>query len=245
MTGFLHRAVSGILQPKAALHPFVQPIFAAPSSRSDRESMPGRENVAVVPSVLNHPASIDGALTAEPARIGQPPSLIESFMPIASVEQSRSSRVDHSEKFNIQRPERFAQGNIPLFTEGQSPREAESVRTSEAIPSLVSEYVPLIDTMAGGEKVMNAAQSSSLIPQRREDLGSVRSDLARMNLRRQASQQAAAPPAIPTQPDEIQVHIGRIEVIAVPQAATRPAAPAVRRGVNLDDYLSRSNGRSR
>lgn len=70
-----------------------------------------------------------------------------------------------------------------------------------------------------------------------------------------ASQRAAAnqalarrtPPQMrsPIQPDEIQIHIGRIEVIAVPPPAARPAAPPARRGQSLDEYLSRSNGRSR
>jgi hypothetical protein len=49
----------------------------------------------------------------------------------------------------------------------------------------------------------------------------------------------------PIQPEDIQIHIGRIEVIAVPPPAARPAAAPARRGQSLDEYLSRSNGRSR
>jgi hypothetical protein len=43
--------------------------------------------------------------------------------------------------------------------------------------------------------------------------------------------------------DEIQINIGRIEVTAMPQAAPRPAPP-VRKSINLDEYLSRRNGRN-
>jgi hypothetical protein len=45
-------------------------------------------------------------------------------------------------------------------------------------------------------------------------------------------------------PDEIEIHIGRIEVIAVPPPAPRAPKPPDR-SVSLDDYLSRRHGRSR
>jgi hypothetical protein len=46
-------------------------------------------------------------------------------------------------------------------------------------------------------------------------------------------------------PDEIQIHIGRIEVIAVPPAQTPPAPQKPRRGSpSLDEYLRRRGGKS-
>ncbi len=46
------------------------------------------------------------------------------------------------------------------------------------------------------------------------------------------------------EPDEVQIHIGRIEVLAVPQAqAGRPAAKPARKSVNLDEYLKRGDKR--
>jgi hypothetical protein len=53
-----------------------------------------------------------------------------------------------------------------------------------------------------------------------------------------------APPSAPSA-DEIQIHIGRIEVTAVPPPAARPPAPAVRKGPTLSEYLSRRDGRGR
>jgi hypothetical protein len=63
--------------------------------------------------------------------------------------------------------------------------------------------------------------------------------------RRNAADAMAARMRAPIQPEDIQIHIGRIEVIAVPPPAPRPAPTSQRRGQSLDEYLSRSNGRSR
>jgi hypothetical protein len=62
---------------------------------------------------------------------------------------------------------------------------------------------------------------------------------------RNAADTMAARMRSPIQPEDIQIHIGRIEVIAVPPPAPRPAATPQRRGQSLDEYLSGSNGRSR
>jgi hypothetical protein len=45
--------------------------------------------------------------------------------------------------------------------------------------------------------------------------------------------------------EDIQIHIGRIEVIAVPQSAQRPAPARVQHGETLEAYLKRHDRRSR
>jgi hypothetical protein len=48
-----------------------------------------------------------------------------------------------------------------------------------------------------------------------------------------------------TEPDEIQIHIGRIEVVAVPPATVAPGSPKPKRETpSLDEYLRRRGGRS-
>ena len=46
------------------------------------------------------------------------------------------------------------------------------------------------------------------------------------------------------EPDEIQIHIGRIEVTAVPQAPARSAIRPARKGQSLEEYLSRRDRRA-
>jgi hypothetical protein len=70
-------------------------------------------------------------------------------------------------------------------------------------------------------------------------------NLARPNLAR-----PAAPPAgrsVPArEPDEIQIHIGRIEVTAAPPAVVRPApAKSASKSPDLGAYLNRRGGRGR
>jgi len=46
------------------------------------------------------------------------------------------------------------------------------------------------------------------------------------------------------EPSEIQIHIGRIEVTAVPPAPARPEVKPASKSLNLDEYLKRRNGRA-
>ena len=48
----------------------------------------------------------------------------------------------------------------------------------------------------------------------------------------------------PHEPDEIHIHIGRIEVAAIAQPAPRPATPPARKSLDLGEYLKRRNGRA-
>jgi hypothetical protein len=47
----------------------------------------------------------------------------------------------------------------------------------------------------------------------------------------------------PGEPDEIHIHIGRIEVAAVAPPTPRPASAQVRKSLSLEEYLRRGNGR--
>jgi hypothetical protein len=63
-------------------------------------------------------------------------------------------------------------------------------------------------------------------------------------LRTSASEAAGRSQPAHREPDEIYIHIGRIEVAAIAKPAPRPAAAPAQKSLNLDDYLRRGNGRS-
>ena len=77
----------------------------------------------------------------------------------------------------------------------------------------------------------------------------VRRDLpvfsARAASRPAAASIAPARRTAPLQPEDIQIHIGRIEVTAVPPQAPRAVPAPARKGLTLDEYLRGSNGRAR
>jgi len=59
--------------------------------------------------------------------------------------------------------------------------------------------------------------------------------------RRLAQQQQAR---AERQGDDIQIHIGRIEVTAMPPTASRPMPVPARKSQTLDEYLRRGSGRA-
>ena len=67
-----------------------------------------------------------------------------------------------------------------------------------------------------------------------------------IGIRRSSNQVPQQDHSAQREPDEIHIHIGRIEVAAISQPVSRTAsAPASRRSINLGDYLQNGNGRGR
>jgi hypothetical protein len=65
---------------------------------------------------------------------------------------------------------------------------------------------------------------------------------SRLSTERRSERRTAPgrPPFTTPEPDEIQIHIGRIEISAVPLATAPPVRKPERKSLNLDDYLKRS-----
>ena len=121
----------------------------------------------------------------------------------------------------------------------------------EATVSGAIEYAQLIEMPANAA---HPAQNASLEPQPLIDrLRNSPEPAARITIppafrpRAAAGPRSAAPIAErPHEPDEIRIHIGRIDVTAVPPPVTvRPAARPERKSVNLDQYLKERRGGNR
>jgi hypothetical protein len=71
-----------------------------------------------------------------------------------------------------------------------------------------------------------------------------RSPLAVSGVRRAKSDAFQRSIPAEREPDRVEIHIGRIEVTAVPQEAPRPAPTRPRKSLDLGEYLKRRDGRT-
>jgi hypothetical protein len=261
MSGFLHRIAAAVLAPEPRMHPYLDPLYAAPRlhnlqappALAEEEislSSPGPSLFTasrLVAPIGNQPDSnqiesqtelptrfLRQGLRSE-AHLGQSPP-----GPVNQDEQALPSTPAQpqacNESFAAQRAVDFElnEGQRRFDTPadaaaGKAPADPGSPQAWGFAP-VVSE-----DKWPAAPSAPSLQPPSLRLPQDRK--GSARAET------RQDRVLYAAPSA-PAQQDDIQIHIGRIEVVAVSPPAPRPAAPSPRKGISLDEYLSRRNGRA-
>jgi hypothetical protein len=126
---------------------------------------------------------------------------------------------------SAQLPEAKPKGALPYRTEA-----VEQSEFLEAEGKRVAPYRPLVAGMRAASETTLSSSFQAFISQ----------DKSR------SKQNLSSRFELPTrEPDEVQIHIGRIEVTAVPQPqSARPAAKSAHKAVNLDEYLKRGDRRS-
>ena len=262
MKGFLQRLAASAIRTAPRTHPLVEPMYAAPLAAEQaapslhfepasprlRTSEPptagpyeGREPHD---SVFRHPSNPIANEDAGTSRdFFEPLMRPANGTPIVRstpVERKLSS-VEGSAGFRLQTP-------LPISPEPSGADDRSEIRSRglEYLPNVV-ERLLRADASNALESASSHQQTEAhgMQAQQPRKEPELRTIAAQVNARRQQQAPVSQPsrPA-PAQPEEIQIHIGRIEVLAVPQAAPRPAAAPVRKGLSLDDYLSRRNGRN-
>lgn len=251
MSGYLRRLVDSVLHSHETVHPRTGSLFAPHRSEANSpvELFGESEMLAAHPAgsessaVAEAAESVDTADTARQptARSGHPrqsearsdrsqspllPSVANEPVRASEeavheeVAQPARSEAQHDNVTRaIEQPQRFA-----------APRAQHVVLDSKRGTS-ADGYVPLIpptrneDASARPEASKLSAGASKMRP-------------ASVNLPAERSHRAER------EPDDIQIHIGRIEVTAVqPPAPRAPKAPD--RSISLDAYLERRNGKMR
>lgn len=132
---------------------------------------------------------------------------------------------------------------------GGSPTESSwSAATAHAVST--KPFQPLLPEMTPAQQAMEVSSASKVVPMNApfspSTNGATKNTLATgSEPRREQSRESRRQRELqPREPDEIHVHIGRIEVTAM-QPAPMPAQPApMRKTPSLDDYLRRGNGRA-
>jgi hypothetical protein len=248
VSGYLRRLVTSAMRPKRAIHPVVGSVHAVPRSSAEVASVtleeiaesawPGESHHAVRAHVDDVEASL---LAQSSGQTGS--SRVEDELAVGDRPRNRDPRstsgssVHEPREISIRRDlESDSETSVRLSLRERKATSSESIEITKFVDT------PLVPTWASGRDVGDPLASGAIHPSTVPAPG---------QLRPHAS--ASRSPARPAQladagqkPDEIQIHIGRIEVTAVPPPApARPAAKPERRSVNLNEYLKQRRGGNR
>lgn len=105
---------------------------------------------------------------------------------------------------------------------------SQPAKNREPERALRDRFVPLVS------EPQNLSNATAILPKMSTALPPALRNDARAEMEARAVQR---------EPDEILIHIGRIEVTAAPPAPPRAAAKPARKSLTLDDYLKRRHGR--
>lgn len=242
MRGYLQRLALGVMRPVGTIHPMVGSVFSAQHQAGTSEA-PLREASVLISSQAKSDAkgSQEDAKarsvsseekssgTLEPNRLRAPDPV---YTPLISKVDAIQSKNKQSEDFS--RPAEEASSSH--FAERST---AEALPEANVQPEGRTEELVLTHVYTPKMSESTVRSSSLKIPAQKMDPFAA---APRSTPRENSSRRSATPSR---QPDEIQIHIGRIEVTAVQQAPVPPAVKPTRKGLSLDEYLQRANRRVR
>lgn len=243
MSGFLGRMIAGAAAPEMKLRPFAGSVFA--QAQAERQPMEEFAETVTEPAAAYAPRRQQQQLEVPEH---EPQSVATKFS-IAATPEMRTQAV---------MPESRTQLVAKLAADVAVPRAQarEEHRTDEASPARGNLREEIYQPSVTQEKTSAVPQvhellvPASLRPQ--TEVGALlmrprRSDAAAAQSSKTLAQNPRDTRATanqPSQPPDIQVHIGRIEVVAVPPAAApqtkaRPRANST----SLQEYLRQTGGR--
>jgi hypothetical protein len=252
VSGFLQRIAANVVAGRARLHPMGGSIFRDSDRGRDSEAWSVHEDVTTftdAPRAEVWAHQIPSATAEQREAVREEPPLQRTaapaiepkrvYKPLITVEpveiEFEAGAISRRQRESAAVTERESAPAKPGAFPADRPRRTERPDLAElpSPPPLVRSEVP-----AAPQRV------PSEVPAPTARMG------AKTEVSRPAQQQPSAFAARRSEPerdrpDEIQIHIGRVEVIAVSPAAPRPQAPPQRRSIDLEEYLSRSDGRRR
>lgn len=251
MKRFLQNLASSVLRPEPNLHPFAESIYPTAPWRA------AGDRIAQAPEIV--------IARSRPRAAGTPvasPASGQTFMPSPQPPIPRSSNRPSSsipeENVSGQEPSHY-QPLLPMremqscFATGAFPslhRDAGATATSTADSHYQRRQDEERDTNVASKTVISGAPAGPdelrpvMHPQPLRPPFEAEMVPALRKPPLQAPQFVARPQPETRAADDIQINIGRIEVIAVPQSAPRTTPMPTRKGMSLDEYLSRRNGRA-
>jgi hypothetical protein len=228
MKGYLQRMATSAVRPQSGIHPLVGSIYAGASADAPRDAAVGsglHEDERWIRSQQLVGEQGD-------ARVG--PDALSSRESAASEAAQRGA--ESAANAAARREGRIGSQRAP-FRPLLSAAESESAESNWDNAADRERHVRSGD---GLEREDSEPESSfrALLP--RES----RSPLAVSGVRRAKSETFQHSAPAEREPDRVEIHIGRIEVTAVPQEAPRPAPTRPRKSLDLGEYLKRRDGRT-
>ncbi|HKD84317.1 MAG TPA: hypothetical protein VKB58_06180 [Terriglobales bacterium] len=223
MSGYLQRLVRNAMQPaESSIRPLVGSMFSPAEQASD--SLPREEHVelSAQPGPLRPALTFEESVSTRSISPRSERQMLEKSPEAQPVPSLNSLPPADNAKLLQPFP---AEQNITHIPEQHhqinGPPRLASAQPKQTFTPLMSErpaHVGPSDTSGNSVGVRHAAAPTH--------------------------QQTNAARSLGREPDEIQIHIGRIEVTAVQQAPARTAIKPARKGQSLEEYLSRRDRRA-
>jgi hypothetical protein len=227
LSGYLQRMALSVLKPEVAIHPVVGSIFSTPKPRDSSESFTELDNVATTErrEFLRESLSTTETSSSSPSRsisgVRAVPHDIEATQPRTAAATTPSGVVSGD----------------------RLSRRADTVRSASVKPDMV---VPVDNSANLSAKIVEHDASPvtrKFTPLMPAVLAPNPQSVALRPPAKPGDNAAQSLAAQSRMTDDIEIHIGRIEVAAM-QAAPIRSAPAKppRRAASLDEYLKRRDG---
>jgi hypothetical protein len=225
MSGPLHRIASGVLHPARNLHPALGSVWTPPHT-ADAPETPGEVLEHTVPRPV---ASHTEQLTPILARSQRPPVALQS-------EAHATPALLLPETAPINRNTSALSSGPSAASHRVDPPAA--ISGSRVIPP-AADTETTADPNADDTEVDSRSAFVPLLPEQRF-VAPARALTPALPVARERPTHAQPIAQAAHQPDEIEIHIGRIEVTAPPASpAARPAPHPARKSLDLGEYLKR------
>lgn len=243
MTGYLQRLAASVAQPSPRLHPLVGSIFSG-----------GRQEVSA-PALMQDDAlasTDDQNLVSTTRTVSVSPN-----GPMSRRDLAADGRIEQHAGIALRTDDRRAEQRRsereifhPLLP-GKAPEVGVSAMLPETVPGDVASAQSALQHDRGDTSIVGAARTAHAgrtadrrnataappVSGLRERAGMLA--VVAGNAGKPARAEFSAPSRRSAQSDDIQIHIGRVEVTAVAQPTPRPAAMPARKAMSLDEYLGR------
>lgn len=260
MTGYLQRLASSVISPGGNIHPLRNPVFSAPMQSATIDA-PAEDPTIPSPGPTSqreqHRSEMpDDSESSSLVSYAPMPDTIESKavqLPLHTSVQKPVSENDRPSTVSRvvtrqQPPDPAAELTTNSRTERQSGRSYQKspiAISADHGSSEISSNAPAISEAAPTDSTRTNHRPQPYTPLVAQegptpDFAEAMSGTVKKPDKTRLSRSTTTPNR---EPDEIEIHIGRIEVTAIQPAA--PAAPAKPRRLapSLDEYLKRRNGR--